>query len=132
MTRGITGTYEWMDDGVHSLKERTGTVNAMDFSMTATRIHSFETVNVPSIAAMPSEPEDVMKLKEGLQAMGIKSFLILPLTNGPIVIGSLGFDTSREEVSWADDDIDILRIYGQIIAGALARKAADRAIHESE
>ena len=132
MTGEITGTYEWTAPGVLSLKERMGSFNAMDFSWTATRIHAFETVNVPSVAAMPSEPEDVRKQKEGLQAMGIKSFLILPLTNGPIVIGSLGFDTTRKEVSWADEDIDILRIYGQIIAGALARKAADRAIHESE
>jgi PAS domain S-box-containing protein len=64
--------------------------------------------------------------------MKIKSFLLLPLTVGPVVIGTLGLDTTRKEVLWPDEDVDILKIYAQIIANALARKNADRAIQESE
>jgi PAS domain S-box-containing protein len=80
---------------------------------------------------MPSEPEEVRTEKNRLQKMGISSFLVLPLTSGPALIGSVGFDTTSKEITWLNEDIDILKIYGQIIASALARKAVDRAVHES-
>jgi PAS domain S-box-containing protein len=51
---------------------------------------------------------------------------------GSSVIGALGISTVTKEITWPEEDINILKIYGQIIAGALARRAADRAIHESE
>lgn len=128
----IIWIHEWVGPGSCSLKEELGMFNTRDYSWTADRVRSFETVNVPSVAAMPAVPENARKQKAWLQAKGIRSFLILPLTIGPAVIGSFGLDTTRKEVTWPDEDIDILRIYGQIIASTLARRAADQTIRESE
>jgi len=124
--------YEWVAPGVHSLQRGAGTFDAGDFSWTISRMKALETVHVPSVAAMPSIPEDAGKQKTWLQTMEIRSFLVLPLTMGPSVIGSLGIYTTHKETAWPDEDIDILNIYGQIIAGALARLTADRTIRESE
>lgn len=131
-TRYITWTHEWLANGVPSLKEQFNASDPAIFSSTSSRIQAFEIVNVRSVAAMPSEPEVAGKYKAMLQAMGVRSFLLLPLTIGPDVIGSLALDTTRKEVSWQDEDIDILKIYAQIIANALSRKNADVALHESE
>lgn len=128
----IIWTHEWSLPGSISLKSQLGAVNSMNISWTAKQIVNFEAVNVPRVDTMPEKPGDAAKLKAWLQKIGIKSFLILPLTIGPTVIGSLGLGTTQKEVNWPDEDIDILKIYCQIIAGALARKSADRAIHESE
>ncbi|MDD1689817.1 MAG: PAS domain S-box protein [Methanoregula sp.] len=127
----ITWTYEWVADGVPSFKERFNATDAAVFSSTSSRVRAFEIVNIPSVAAMLSEPEAAGKQKALLQTMGIKSFLLLPLTVGPDVIGTLGLDTTRKEIAWPDEDVDILKIYAQIIANALARRNADRAIQES-
>lgn len=132
VTRHITWTHEWVDNGVPSLKEQFNASDSALFSSTSSRIQAFEIVNVKSVAAMPSEPETAGKHKELLQAMGIKSFLLLPLTIGPDVIGTLALDTTRKEGTWQDDDVDILKIYAQIIANALSRKNADKALHDSE
>ncbi|MCK9630360.1 MAG: PAS domain S-box protein [Methanoregula sp.] len=128
----ITWTHEWVAEGIPSLKEMVGTMAAGAFPPAPGRAQSFETVRVESVAALPSEPEEAAKYKDFLQALGIKSYLLVPLTAGPVVIGTLGLDTTRKEAAWPDEDVDILKIYAQIIANALARRNADRAIHESE
>jgi PAS domain S-box-containing protein len=129
---GVTWTHEWICPGTTSLKNQLEDLNSLDFSWTSKRILEFETVNVPNIAALPDQPDEAKKFKGWLLALGLKSFLVIPLTNGPVVMGSLGIGTTKHEVVWPDEDVDILKIYGQIISGALARKAADKAIHESE
>ncbi|MCK9580789.1 MAG: PAS domain S-box protein [Methanoregula sp.] len=132
-TRGeIAWTHAWVDPGCISLKSRPGPVNYRDISWLIKNIDDFRIVNVPSVAALPNNTEDSKKLKTWLQKIGIKSFLVLPLTSGPAVIGLLGLGTTQNEISWPDEDVDILKIYSQIIAGALARNAADKAMHESE
>lgn len=129
----IIRTHEWMAPGIRSFNDRPGTFDLHNaLPLFAKQIQKFETVNIPCVAAMPTEPADAAKEKAWLESMGIRSFLVLPLMSGPVVIGSLGLDTIHHEVFWPDEDVDILRIYGQIIAGALARKTADKAIRESE
>jgi PAS domain S-box-containing protein len=131
-TGKVSWTHQWAAPGVSTLEERIGTFNTGDVSWAATRVQAFDIVNIPSVAAMSPGPEDTGKQKESLQQMGIRSILILPLTVGPDLVGSLCIDTIRKEAIWPDEDIDILKIYGQVIAGALARKAADQTIRESE
>jgi PAS domain S-box-containing protein len=96
------------------------------------KIRNMESVIVPSVAAMQAGPDGNTREKQFLEKNNIKSFLILPLTIGPSVIGALGLETLQNETLWPEEDIDILKIYGQIIAGALARKAGEQAVHESE
>jgi PAS domain S-box-containing protein len=125
-------THEWAAPGIPALKQQTGTFGTMDFSWTAKHIQAFEMVYIPSVSAIPSEPGDAGMEKAWMQKMGIKSFLILPLTIGPTIIGSLELDATQKEVVWPEEDIDILNIFGQIITSALARKTADKTIRESE
>jgi len=132
VTRHISWTHEWVADGVPSLKERFNASDSAIFSSSSARIQAFETVSVKSVDAMPAETEADRKHKAMLQAMGVKSHLLLPLSIGPDVIGVLALDTTRKEASWQDEDIDILKIFAQIIANALSRKNADKALHESE
>ena len=128
----IAFAYEWAAPGNFSLKERIGKIRAGEFSSAIIRVREMEQVNIPSVAAMPQDSEESRHQKEKLTALGIRSFLVLPLTSGTSVIGSFGFDTTGKEMTWTDEDIDIFRIFGQIIASALARKTTDKLLHESE
>jgi PAS domain S-box-containing protein len=128
----VSKTHQWTAPGIFSGDELTDTSDSGDFSWAVTRVQASEAVTIPSVAAMPSGPEDAGRQKTWLEKRGIKSFLIIPLTIGPELIGLLGFDTTRTEVVWPDEDIDILKIYGQIIANALARRTADETIRKSE
>jgi PAS domain S-box-containing protein len=130
-TGEIDYAYEWVSPGNNSLKEQIGPDEIKEFSSVSQRIHARETINVPSVASMEDTDEQGVQ-KKILQERGIKSFLLLPLMSGSVLMGSLGFDTTRNEISWSDEDIDIFMIFGQIIASTLARKTADKALHDSE
>lgn len=123
--------HEWVREGVAPLKDSIGQISGEVFSSIQERTGTFEPVVVPTVAALPEDPDDALRQKRVLETIGIQSYLLLPLTAGPAVIGLLGLDTVRAETAWPEEDIDILRIYGQIIAGALSRKETDRAMQES-
>ena len=108
------------------------TFNIGDVTREMSRVQTFDVINVRNVSALPSGPGETGIPKAVFENMGIRSFLHLPLTTGPDLIGSLGFVTIQKEVDWPDEDIDLLKIYCQIIASALARRTADRLIHASE
>ncbi|HII98045.1 MAG TPA: PAS domain S-box protein [Methanoregula sp.] len=128
----IHWSHEWVDQNVPSQKEEMGAVDPADFSRLVERIKSCEAEIVPDVSALTRATGDDRKVRDFLESLGIKSFVLIPLLAGPFVIGALGISTVTKAVAWPQEDIDILKIYGQIIAGALARRAADKEIHESE
>lgn len=131
-SREILWSHEWVDKNVASQKEQLGTVDLADFTRLVERMKSREAEIVPSVASLPRGTDYDKKILAFLESMGIRSFVLIPLMTGSSVIGALGISTVTKEITWPEEDINILKIYGQIIAGALARRAADRAIHESE
>lgn len=128
----VSFAYEWGAPGSQPLREMMGTVDPELFAEVSRRIRSFDLICIPRVSDMPEDTEASRRQRTFLVSLGIKSYLLLPLMNGPVVIGALGFDTTRKEVPWPDEDIDIYKICGQIIASAIARKAADKAISDSE
>ena len=128
----IIWSHEWFDKDVAARKDLLGTINLADFTQLVERMKAREAEIVPSVASLPRETDYDKKLVSFLESMGIRSFILIPLMTGSSVIGALGVSTLSKEFTWPEEDINILRIYGQIIAGALSRRAADRAIHESE
>jgi diguanylate cyclase (GGDEF)-like protein/PAS domain S-box-containing protein len=67
---------------------------------------------------------DVKKMLEGL---GIKSLLMLPITVDGRYWGQVGFDTCKQERTWADFEIEILKTLADLIGNAIQR---DRYVRE--
>jgi len=130
--RELSFAYEWNSPGNFLMTDRIGSFNAADFSFSTERIRQFEPVLVPSVSALITVSGDTGKHMRWLNQMGIRSFVLIPLAIGQQIVGSLGIDSTTKENVIPAEDMDIFRIFGQIIAGALARKASDKALHESE
>lgn len=128
----VTFAHEWTSPGNFLMKERIGSFKVPDFAYSAHRIQQFEPVYVPSVAALITEPGETGKHMAWLNQIGIRSFVLIPLAVGQQIVGSLGIDSTTKENVIPAEDLDIFRIFGQIIAGALARKSSDKALHESE
>ena len=62
--------------------------------------------------------------KQMLLSQGIKSALVLPLSNKGKLIGFIGFDNINETGEWDDNKLAILRMSAEIIGNALERKEA--------
>ena len=78
-------------------------------------------------------PPDAQRDQETFQYYGIKSSLTLPLfTGGGPLIGILSFNTLSDECIWPVEIVNRLNLVAQIFSNALARKASDRLLRESE
>ncbi|MGI9456104.1 MAG: sigma 54-interacting transcriptional regulator [Aeoliella sp.] len=72
---------------------------------------------------LPAEAEAERKNSEG---RGIASTAIVPMVVGGEVIGSFGLNTIGQARTWSDEDIDGLKLFSQIIAGAIGRQRNER------
>ncbi len=63
-----------------------------------------------------------------MQAQGIKSLINLPLVCAGRTLGFVGFDSVRVRKTWQEDQIKLLKVVGEIIAGAIERARATTAL----
>jgi formate hydrogenlyase transcriptional activator len=87
-----------------------------------------------SFARIDDLPEEAAKDKETFRKCGSKSNVTLPLSVGGRMIGTLAFESLREERKWPEPLLDRLGLVAQVFASALARVRADenlrRAYHD--
>ncbi len=89
-----------------------------------------QVVVVSSVERLPPE---AARDQETYRHYGVKSNLAFPLSagGGPL-IGTLSFNSMREEHPWPETLIKRLQLVAQLFANALARKRSDLALRESE
>ena len=75
-------------------------------------------VNLPKIDSLPLEAaQDRWYLKTN----NIKSLLIVPMFYGAAVKGILALEAVNQEIIWTERDIQLLKLTGEIISGAVER-----------
>ena len=86
-------------------------------------------VHIPDVLELPEKAEAYKKFCIDEKR---KSSICVPLSTTSHVFGFLEFDVFSEKRIWDDDIISLLRIVGEIIANALARKRTALALKKSE
>ena len=82
---------------------------------------------------MPDDlPTDAAHERAFALATGIKSHLVIPLQVGGDHLASIGFGAFRAYRDWPDGLVQRLRLAGEILASAVARERADRALKARE
>ncbi len=77
-------------------------------------------------------PPEAIAEKQFCQQFHLKSHLAVPLKVGGSLLCLMSFGSHRAYRAWPDELVQRLRLVGEIIANAVARKRADLAIRESE
>jgi PAS domain S-box-containing protein len=85
-----------------------------------------ETVYVPSVAALPPDSP----LRRALEPQGVRSLITLPLMRDETCVGFVGFDAVRQERSWQDEEVLLLRLLARLYAHFGARREAERELRE--
>jgi len=127
--KNARNTHEWCAAGVSSQIYNLQNVALADFPWMAAKILAAETVYIPRVAELPAA---AAAEKAMMQEQDIQSLLVVPLTSAGRVPGFLGFDAVKSEKIWADEDVRMLHIVGEIIVSARQRQQAEQALQESE
>jgi FixJ family two-component response regulator/signal transduction histidine kinase len=124
--REFTATHSWVADGI--------AVPAipLDTSMVpwiTAQIAEGAVVRFGEHADLPSAASADLKVVEGL---GIRAGVIVPLTIAGAVVGAMAFATARADGEWPEMLLHRARLVGDVFAGVLARRAAERREHEAQ
>jgi len=127
--RTISNTHEWCSNGIDSRREQLQKISTDEINWLIDKLQRNEVAHIPNLNFLPKEAGD---LKEYFKSEGIRSFLEVPLHSGNQLIGILGFNTSRFEKKWSEDDIRILKIASETFVNALERKQADKILKKAQ
>lgn len=115
----IDTTYEWCAEGVSSQMTKLKGFHLDAIPWWMGQLRRFEIIHIPRVSDLPSE---AAAEKEILNRYGVRSTLSVPVTSGANLVGFIGFDSVRTEKGWAEADIRLLKMVGEIISAALERK----------
>jgi formate hydrogenlyase transcriptional activator len=94
------------------------------------RLLSNEIVKVPDTKDVPPE---AARDREVWDYYDIKSCVNFPFWTGhDRMFGCISFQTTRERRDWPEALVNRLKLLAQVFAGALARKRAEKSLHDSE
>ncbi len=122
-------SHEWCKDTSKAIGTRQHNLPAGQIEIVK---HMFETVCIMDAAVLQSLPEQCNFLKELWGSQDIQSIGGIPIYSGGNMIGFIGFESSSRYKKWTDDEIVLLKIMGEIFAGALERKWSEEALRETE
>lgn len=77
-------------------------------------------------------PPEATQEREYFRQVGLKSNVTIPLMAMGTVVGGIGFSSFRSQLRLPDEFIPRLRLVGDILTNALARKRADEALCAKE
>jgi len=122
-------THEWCARGIVPQIENLKGLQTTDFPWFLEQLNRFETVHIPSVADLPPGADTE---KEILQSGDIRSAILVPMAYGGTLVGFIGLDSVKQETSWSEDDIALLRIVCEIFVNAMERMRVMDAIQSSE
>jgi len=123
----ITNTHEWCAKGIksrsHKLKDLP--LDALPWIMK--KITDCEVIYIPRVADLPAGAQAE---RRELQAYGVQSVVAVPLFFAGRCMGTVGFDSIKQEKEWPDETISLLKLIGGVISNVLERKRAEEEIRK--
>ncbi|MBI5651883.1 MAG: PAS domain S-box protein [Chloroflexi bacterium] len=124
-----SNTFEWCAEGIAPQKNYLQNIPSDQAPWRMEILRRFEIVHIPRVADLPAEARAE---KAMLEQHGVLAMLAVPLIYQKTLIGYLGFDVVRQEKTWMDEDIALLKTAGEIFANVLIRERAEYAMRASE
>ncbi|HBB34656.1 MAG TPA: hypothetical protein DC064_23450, partial [Cyanobacteria bacterium UBA9273] len=86
-------------------------------------------MQVPCVADLPDE---AVAKKENLARQSIQSIVAVPMMYSGRAVGFLSLDTVHAPKLWSQEDINLLKLVGELIAMGQARHAAEEALRSAK
>jgi signal transduction histidine kinase/DNA-binding NarL/FixJ family response regulator len=80
------------------------------------------------VARRTDLPERFAALRRLMEEQGVMSTAIVPMVFGSRPVGALAFHSLHHEQDWSEQDVRLLRLLGELLANAIARKQQEQAL----
>jgi PAS domain S-box-containing protein len=122
-----SNTHEWCNEGILPQIQNLQLVPIDMIPWWTEKIKRFENIYIPNVRELPDKAKSE---REMLELQDIKSLIAIPMVIGDKLTGFLGFDSVKKEKLWAEEDILLLKMLGEILSGALNRMKSKEALNK--
>ncbi|NJK99878.1 MAG: PAS domain-containing protein [Spirulinaceae cyanobacterium SM2_1_0] len=121
----FTNTHEWCRPAILPTMQDMQAVPADTFPWFHTRYLAGEVIQLDRRDQLP---DSASAERAELEREGIQSMLNVPMLYSERLVGFLGLDAVRQRLAWDDEHIKLLRLLGEMVAIAQARREAEAAL----
>ncbi|MEG3639222.1 PAS domain S-box protein [Magnetococcus sp. PR-3] len=118
-----SNTHEWCLPGVASLQEKRQGLSIKEVGLPVEALTQGKIVQIPRVLE-PGLPYE--RLKKHLQQADLFSVIYVPMRWRERILGFLSFATCAREKQWSEEDLVMLRLAGEIFAGALLQQEMEQ------
>ena len=126
--QSISMTHEWCADGIATEKSLLQGLPCPALPAWMRAIERLDAIHIPALSSLSDEWQAERAF---LTPRGIQSLVAVPLASENQLLGFIGFDAVRQPRRWHDDEIQLLRVLANLLAGAMVRQQADARLRES-
>ncbi|MBW4617910.1 MAG: PAS domain S-box protein [Cyanosarcina radialis HA8281-LM2] len=123
--RLMTNTHEWCAAGIESQIHGLQSIQVEVCPWLMAKLQTLEILYIPQVAELPPEAS---REKAFWQSKSVQSILCFPLVARDRLIGCVGFQSIRTAKIWTEARVNLLKLVGEILASALARKQVEEAL----
>lgn len=117
----MSNTFEWCAEGTTAEIENLQLIPNSFLPDWVASHKRGEMTYVPSVAALHEQDN----LRIILEPQGIKSLITIPLMDGEICLGYVGFDAVKTERVFTDSELSLLRIFAELLTNLKIRQNTD-------
>lgn len=125
----MNNTHEWCAEGVEAQKEDLQQIPVSTLPSWMDKLENLENIHIPSVSELPEDWEPERKV---LEPQNIKSLIVVPVSYGDTLLGFAGFDSVEEERDWDQEEIDLLKVFGDLTGSALFTLRTENELKERE
>lgn len=123
----IKNVYQWINKKVNTAYVANISIEYIPWAIE--KLRNFQIIDIPDMTQKSYDTEEGQK---SLPEQGIKSTLILPLVYNKSLIGLLGFDLLQNKRSWLKEDIELIKMVGNVFVNAIMHKKTSEFLRASE
>ncbi|MHC1731381.1 MAG: histidine kinase N-terminal 7TM domain-containing protein [Bacteroidales bacterium] len=124
----MNNTHEWCAEGITPAIQDLQNIPCNSLPQWMKKLRNFENIYIPSVAGLP---DDWFAEREILAAQEIQSLVVVPLIYLHRLLGFIGFDSVKAVRVWKEEEIHLLRILGDLFAGAIERLRVQQSLEET-
>jgi signal transduction histidine kinase/ActR/RegA family two-component response regulator len=114
-----TVTHEWSAPGIDGTRDTAGVLLRDEAPAVFDHFSHNQVLLVPRRDELPAS---FGSLRELMRRQGVVSAAIVPMVYGNRPVGAVAFQSLHHEQDWSPQDVRLLRLLGEIVAGAMYRK----------
>ena len=110
-------THEWYDTGIPPQIDELRVMPFSEMTYSLSKHSKGDFVEFPDVYELKDR-----KIRAILSGEGIQSLISIPMMDGDLAIGFIGFDIMKTKREFTSDEKNLLRLYSQIIVNVFNRK----------